>query len=39
MAELGERHYEMKTLIHLGVVNERQNKFQRFIELYAQALR
>jgi CHAT domain-containing protein/Tfp pilus assembly protein PilF len=36
--ELGERHYEMKTLIHLGVVNERQNKFQRFIELYAQAL-
>src|SRR5262249_42635429 len=29
--ELGERLYEMKTLIHLGVVNERQQKFQRFI--------
>ncbi len=36
--ELDERHYEMKTLIHLGVVNERQQKFRRFIELYAQAL-
>jgi len=36
--ELSERHYEMKTLIHLGAVNEKQNKFQRFIELYAQAL-
>src|SRR5215510_10640617 len=35
--ELGERHYEMKTLIYLGTVNERQSKFQRFIELYAQA--
>ena len=36
--ELGERRYEMKTLIYLGAVNERQTKFQRFIELYAQAL-
>jgi tetratricopeptide (TPR) repeat protein len=36
--ELGERRYEMKTLIYLGVVNERQQKFQRSIELYAQAL-
>src|SRR5262245_25228520 len=36
--ELGERHYEMKTLIHLGAVNDRQQKFQRLIELDAQAL-
>jgi CHAT domain-containing protein len=36
--ELSERHYEMETLIYLGTVNERQQKFQRFIELYAQAL-
>jgi CHAT domain-containing protein/Tfp pilus assembly protein PilF len=36
--EMGERPYEMKTLIYLGVVSERQQKFQRFIELYAQAL-
>jgi tetratricopeptide (TPR) repeat protein len=36
--ELGERHYEMKTLIHLGVVNDRQQNFQRLIEFDAQAL-
>jgi CHAT domain-containing protein/Tfp pilus assembly protein PilF len=36
--ELGERRYEMKTLIYLGVVNEKLNKFQRFIEFYMQAL-
>jgi CHAT domain-containing protein len=36
--ELGERHFEMKTLIHLGAVNDRQQKFQRLIELDAQAL-
>jgi CHAT domain-containing protein/Tfp pilus assembly protein PilF len=36
--ELGARHYEMKTLIYLGVVNERRQQIQRFIELYAQAL-
>jgi len=36
--ELGERRYEMKTLIYLGVISERQQKFQRFIEFYAQAL-
>src|SRR5215813_4071755 len=36
--ELGERHYEMKTLVHLGAVNDRQQKFQRLIELDAQAL-
>jgi CHAT domain-containing protein/Tfp pilus assembly protein PilF len=36
--ELGERQYEMKTLIYLGVVSEKQQKFQRFIELYALAL-
>ncbi len=36
--ELGARRNEMKTLIYLGAVNERQQKFRRFIELYAQAL-
>ena len=36
--ELSERQYELKTLIYLGVVNERQQKFQRAIELYEQAL-
>jgi CHAT domain-containing protein/Tfp pilus assembly protein PilF len=36
--ELSARNYEMKTLIYLGVVNERRQKIQRFIELYAQAL-
>lgn len=35
--ELGERRYEMKTLIYLGVVNEKRNKFQRSIEFYLQA--
>ncbi len=36
--ELGERRYEMKTLIYLGQVNERRQNFQGFIESYAQAL-
>jgi len=36
--ELSERPCEMKTLIYLGVINERQQKFQRAIELYEQAL-
>jgi CHAT domain-containing protein/tetratricopeptide (TPR) repeat protein len=36
--ELGERRYEMKTLIYLGDVNVRLSKFQRSIELCAQAL-
>jgi len=36
--ELGERHYEMKTLLYLGEVNVRLSKFQRSIELCAQAL-
>jgi CHAT domain-containing protein/tetratricopeptide (TPR) repeat protein len=36
--ELGERRFEMKTLIYLGAVSERRQNFQRFIELYAQAL-
>src|SRR5215475_6148331 len=36
--ELGERRYEMRTLLCLGDVNIRQSKFQRSIELYAQAL-
>ncbi|MGH9753060.1 MAG: tetratricopeptide repeat protein, partial [Blastocatellia bacterium] len=36
--ELGARDYEMKTLIYLGVVSERQQKIQRSIELFAQAL-
>ena len=36
--ELGERRYEMKTLIYLGDVNVRLSKLQRSIELCAQAL-
>src|SRR5262249_25633490 len=36
--ELGERRYEMKTLIYLAAINERQENFRRFIELYSQAL-
>jgi tetratricopeptide (TPR) repeat protein len=36
--ELGERRYEMKTLIYLGLVNEKRNNFQRAIEFYLQAL-
>ena len=36
--ELGERRYEMKTLVYLAAVNERQENFRRFIELYSQAL-
>jgi CHAT domain-containing protein/Tfp pilus assembly protein PilF len=36
--ELSERRYEMKTLIYLGEVNVGQSKFQRSIELFAQAL-
>jgi CHAT domain-containing protein/tetratricopeptide (TPR) repeat protein len=36
--ELGARRYEMKTLLYLGEVNVRQSKFQRLIELSAQAL-
>ncbi|HEX5085053.1 MAG TPA: CHAT domain-containing tetratricopeptide repeat protein [Blastocatellia bacterium] len=36
--ELGERRYEMKTLIYLGVVNEKRNNFQRAIKFYLQAL-
>jgi len=36
--ELGERRYEMKTLLYLGDVNVRLSKFQRSIELCAQAL-
>jgi CHAT domain-containing protein len=36
--ELGERHFEMKTLLYLGEVNVRLSKFQRSIELCAQAL-
>ena len=36
--ELGERGYEMKTLIYLAAINERQENFRRFIELYSQAL-
>jgi CHAT domain-containing protein/Tfp pilus assembly protein PilF len=36
--ELGASRYEMKTLVYLGAVYERQQKFQRFIDLYAQAL-
>src|SRR5262245_54348426 len=36
--ELGERRYEMKTLVYLAAINERQENFRRFIELYSQAL-
>src|SRR5215813_8881500 len=36
--ELGERRYEMKTLLYLGDVNVRLSNFQRSIELCAQAL-
>jgi tetratricopeptide (TPR) repeat protein len=36
--ELGERRYEMKTLVYLAVINERQENFRRFIELYSQAI-
>jgi CHAT domain-containing protein/Tfp pilus assembly protein PilF len=36
--ELGERRYEMKTLVCIAAINERQENFRRFIELYSQAL-
>jgi len=36
--ELGERRYEMKTLVYLAAINERRENFRRFIELYSQAL-
>jgi CHAT domain-containing protein/Tfp pilus assembly protein PilF len=36
--ELGDRRYEMKTLVYLAAINERQENFRRFIELYSQAL-